>query len=340
MHEADPAKGGAPVEELQKELQNVSHREQLFDNGHRIIEWHRIRAFQEVSLVQIAEDMLRQCEGFDADLALYLPDSTLVQHCFFKSPVVLYVSRRNAGAAQAVRELCLQFPEICVTRASLTPDQTSASHLPFGRCATLTKAISARSLTKRASRLSSSGPLRRLPVSVMARRLRRGGAGPSQAQAAVHWQEKTARPTHFVLYLNQQTYVDDDGALAQEIRDARAAGLPIAMMHENDKARGGCEFSNFFQSTPQDLIDGGLYSALAIAFVGGDTHRIVSQKLFAQKLGAVVSEDEVDVSLRSKLWASRSPSSSCSISRRARSRTSSSNMAVLSSGSASEVSSV
>eukprot|EP00966_Prymnesium_polylepis_P025312 583846-Prymnesium_polylepis.2 len=42
VHEADPAKGGAPVAELQTELQNATHRTQLFDEDHRIITWHRI----------------------------------------------------------------------------------------------------------------------------------------------------------------------------------------------------------------------------------------------------------------------------------------------------------
>mmetsp|Transcript_35964 Transcript_35964/g.94611 ORF Transcript_35964/g.94611 Transcript_35964/m.94611 type:complete len:193 (+) Transcript_35964:2572-3150(+) len=95
--------------------------------------------------------------------------------------------------------------------------------------------------------------------------------------------------THFLLYLNEQTFVDDDGALAKEVRGARAAGLPVVMIHENDSSRDGCEFSRFFQTTPNDLINSGLYSsALAIAFVDGDAHRIVSQKLFAKSLGAEV----------------------------------------------------
>ena len=41
------------------------------------------------------------------------------------------------------------------------------------------------------------------------------------------------------------------------------------MLHENDMANGGCEFLRFFQTTPQDLISGGLYTALAVAFYPG-----------------------------------------------------------------------
>eukprot|EP00966_Prymnesium_polylepis_P169879 3927406-Prymnesium_polylepis.1 len=35
------------------------------------------------------------------------------------------------------------------------------------------------------------------------------------------------------------------------------------MIHENDFERGGCPFSLFFTTTPKDLINSGLYHALA-----------------------------------------------------------------------------
>eukprot|EP00966_Prymnesium_polylepis_P008819 203374-Prymnesium_polylepis.1 len=70
---------------------------------------------------------------------------------------------------------------------------------------------------------------------------RRSGAlgGATASQAA---------PRHFLLYLNKQTYKSGD-ALAQEVRAARSAGVPIAMIHEKDEARGGCGFSTFFQTS-------------------------------------------------------------------------------------------
>ena len=47
--------------------------------------------------------------------------------------------------------------------------------------------------------------------------------------------------THFLLYLNEQTYTGAIGeALAEELRNAFNAGLRIAMIHEGDEARGGC----------------------------------------------------------------------------------------------------
>ena len=58
--------------------------------------------------------------------------------------------------------------------------------------------------------------------------------------------------THFLLYLNEKTFTEQGSDhLAEEVRRARAAGLPIAMAHETDasnEVRCGCEFSHFFQT--------------------------------------------------------------------------------------------
>ena len=35
------------------------------------------------------------------------------------------------------------------------------------------------------------------------------------------------------------------------MRCALAAEVPLLLLHENDKARGGCLFEKFFQTTPQ-----------------------------------------------------------------------------------------
>eukprot|EP00966_Prymnesium_polylepis_P279166 6449450-Prymnesium_polylepis.1 len=76
--------------------------------------------------------------------------------------------------------------------------------------------------------------------------------------------------------------------LAKELRAALKMGAQIMMVHENDEARGGCAFSTFFQTTPQELIDGGLYRPFATAFMSGDKHRTASKSLFARALGAKV----------------------------------------------------
>ena len=70
--------------------------------------------------------------------------------------------------------------------------------------------------------------------------------------------------THFLLYLNDQTYLHEEGEkLAEELRRARATGstIKVVMVHENDAERGGCEFGILFDGrTPQDLLHDGIYN--------------------------------------------------------------------------------
>ena len=95
------------------------------------------------------------------------------------------------------------------------------------------------------------------------------------------------RNRYFLLYLNQETWLGSKGSkLADQVRAARAAGIRVILAHECDPALGGCEFSSFFQTTPQDLIVEGLYARIAVAFFTGQ-HRAVSLCLLAREIGAV-----------------------------------------------------
>ena len=240
IHEADPAKGGAPLEELKLELENEEHRNALFD-GRRVTVWHRISDFQLVSLVQIAEELLHFSPQYSRSEALpmYVPGGLLQQRLTFSKPLVLFVSPNNPGAVEAAAEMTSRFTQLSVTN-------------------TLT--ISSTKYRLRSSVLTSASSSNTDP------------AGNDQ---------------HFLLYLNQRTYSGTEGeAFAAEVREARKAGMPIAMVHENDPGLGGCEFATFFETTPRDLIEDGLYKALAIAFVSGKNHRKVSRALLAKVLGA------------------------------------------------------
>merc|ERR1739841_503905 len=61
--------------------------------------------------------------------------------------------------------------------------------------------------------------------------------------------------------------------------------IRIVLVHENDRAKGGCEFGSLFGTTPQGLIDEGIYKEIAIA-LHTPPHRAVSLALVAQALGA------------------------------------------------------
>ena len=92
---------------------------------------------------------------------------------------------------------------------------------------------------------------------------------------------------YLLLLLNHDTWLGEAGiVLAERVRMARAMGFEeIVMVHENDPARGGCEFARFFSTTPQDLIEDGLYGSIAIA-LHAMPHREVSMCQVALACGA------------------------------------------------------
>ena len=79
------------------------------------------------------------------------------------------------------------------------------------------------------------------------------------------------------------------GSNMRELGSGGSAGgadkIKIVMVHENDPSKGGCEFGTFFGTTPQKLIDEGVYKEIAIA-LHTPPHRTVSLALVAQALGA------------------------------------------------------
>jgi len=279
VHEEDRSKGGDTLDALKAELKNQTHRRKLFDEHHPTVTWHRISDFQVVSLIQIAEDMLKHSPKYIlSDLQLYIPGGLLEQRLEFPTPVMLYVSENNPGATEAAAEMQAAFrrlkvanrlPQTAEMRHSWLPDIrgsiTSALHMPLPDI--------------RGSIIGALNGPPALQLSAESSRdddLRAAEAGP--------------QATHFLLYLNQHTFMEKMGeTLASEVRRAMASRLPIAMIHEKAIAYDGCEFATFFETTPKDLIDGGLYRAIAIAFMPGEAHRSVSRALLAKNhLGARV----------------------------------------------------
>ena len=104
-----------------------------------------------------------------------------------------------------------------------------------------------------------------------------------------------ARPQkqRLLLLLNTQTWLGAEGeALAELVRWSRSTGDDeIIMVHENDAARGGCEFGHLFSTTPPDLLDDGIYSSIAIA-LHAPPHRAVSLAQVAQACGALPTRNQ------------------------------------------------
>ena len=89
-----------------------------------------------------------------------------------------------------------------------------------------------------------------------------------------------------MLYLRSGSFVGDEAhGLAADLRSACAAGMHVLAIHENDPAQGGCAFSHFLTTTPEDLVEGGLYTSLAVALHAAP-HREISIALAAKALGA------------------------------------------------------
>ena len=62
--------------------------------------------------------------------------------------------------------------------------------------------------------------------------------------------EEAGDATHMLLYLNADTWSDE--RLAEQVKQAREDKLKIVIAHENDPDLGGCQFSRFFEVTPQE----------------------------------------------------------------------------------------
>jgi len=93
--------------------------------------------------------------------------------------------------------------------------------------------------------------------------------------------------TQLLLCLNVSTFTSDGReVLADIVRTALSERLPIVMVHQTDPCEGGCNFKNFFETTPQDLIDAQLFGPVAIAWEPRP-YRKVSIRLTAQALGSL-----------------------------------------------------
>lgn len=95
-------------------------------------------------------------------------------------------------------------------------------------------------------------------------------------------QDGIAMCEQMLLYLDARTWASGETSakLVAEVRQAMALGVPLLLVHEvpglGQSGRHPTPFPSFFKSTPDELIDAGLYHKIAIALMGGDGHRAVS----------------------------------------------------------------
>ena len=292
VHEADEKKGGAPLATLKLELQDEAQRKQLFDDR-RVTQWHRKSEFQMISLIEIAEDMLKHSPKYQgqAGFSLYMPGSVHERKLTFRTPVLLYASKNNPGAEAAASELLEQFKDFHVTSeppklASLHHTQAPLKRFQLAALGQSRKQLSHAAATEMEVVSSSADD----EVGGTAKPAAEPASPANETSFGTRSSKAPQEPTHFLLYLTKKTFMGLKGkGLAHEVRTARAAGLPVVLVHETDAERDGIAFDTFFKTTPQDLINGGLYDALAELFVSGTTHRKLSHAQLAKKLGAEAS---------------------------------------------------
>ena len=227
VHEVDELKGGERLEvmknECPAELRQFVFGDDSVGGLREIIQWHRVTPFQISALLRIASSVIQP--SLDTSVHLSRDASTpRPRHSAGTKNQALYL-------ASACTEEKPFLPEGLVVYVS--PNNPGA----MARMKELISSDSAVSITSEASSLRNTA--------------------------------FSKKATHMCLYLNASTFIAVDGDphagenLAAEVTSARASGIPMVLLHENDLTRGGCAFERFFYSTPDPLIDAGLYNDIA-----------------------------------------------------------------------------
>jgi hypothetical protein len=92
-----------------------------------------------------------------------------------------------------------------------------------------------------------------------------------------------------LLYLNKDIFLDEGDTVKGIVQAAKDLKIDIVLVHEQDRQEGGCEFSQFFEQTPQVLIDNPyeLYHEMATPLHTRSEYRIVSLRKIILRLGQV-----------------------------------------------------
>lgn len=87
----------------------------------------------------------------------------------------------------------------------------------------------------------------------------------------------TAGKPFLILYLNEDTFLDAGGTVAAMVKRSINLKIPIAMVHEQDAAKGACPFRIFFDQTPKELIVAPykLFAPMAVPLYPAAEHRKV-----------------------------------------------------------------
>jgi hypothetical protein len=113
--------------------------------------------------------------------------------------------------------------------------------------------------------------------------------GPSDDEQSVVYDLKGTASPVILLYLNEDTFLDDDGSVSSIILAAKKMDIDIILVHEQEVENGGCNFNQFFRQVPQELIDPPyqLLKEIAIPVYSTPEYRSVSMNKIILRLGGV-----------------------------------------------------
>jgi len=263
VHEVDPLKGGAPLEEI-KECCPADCCTHIFK--HPVVRWYRLPEFQMETLKAVAIAMLSATPLYKRlpNLEVFAPGDLLSLTYYFKSPVVLFSHKDNEGAEAFAEEL------LKITHYAQTPHKSPSN-----------ASNDAKEAERRFVKVNTPGhtftTTQQLPD------------WTSWQMGEYQKEDDPGTPvaTHFLLYLNKNTFVDEKKGerLAEALQSAMLAGMPLVLVQEFDHERGGCEFAEILRNTPEPLFGRGIYKKIATPLNPG-LHREVSLILVAKKMGA------------------------------------------------------
>jgi hypothetical protein len=206
--------------------------------------------------------------------AVYVPGGAHHTAVVLGEAVILYASRYNPGAEAAGGQLVNH----CAQMASKAPGRSARNYQQLTIVSAVQKRLDFTSITLddqtvgTRSRQKSRASIRMLSIVKTTAATNAGEmssapvpappppAPPASLQSSASALMRSLRglsgrrveegeATHFLLYLNHDTWLEHDGqCLASEVRLARAHMMPIVMIHENQADLGGCEFGRFFQT--------------------------------------------------------------------------------------------
>ena len=228
-----------------------------------VVEWHRVQAYQDVSLKLILQEVLQEIARKRASDKVFL-HREVVREPLHQMPCLpadefhLYVSPHNVGASSFVDLLQLHHrSQAARSRARRSAGSPSRSFRSF------------RSFRTHRS-LSSLHPLRSL----------RSTRPRSEQLSVTSDPMQMSRALHFLCYLNAKTHTSGSSTTQfhAELEHALRAGMHILLVHETRLEADGAPFKTIIDATPEKLkwnvasAEKRLYKELAVMICGSTTN--------------------------------------------------------------------